>query len=418
MTAIAVRAEHLSKRFRIPRSKAPGWRDYLRSPRAARRESRTMVVEALRDVSFEVHEGEVFGIIGRNGAGKSTLLKILSRITTPSEGRATMRGRVASLLEVGTGFHPELTGRENVLLNGMLLGMPRREVERAFDEIVDFAGVETYIDTPIKRYSSGMQLRLAFAVAAHLAADVIIVDEVLAVGDAEFQEKCARTMRASTDRGRTTLFVSHNMAAIESLCSRAILLERGAITAAGPVHDVVHQYLSGTNASRADSEFVAAETDPSRAVQIRRVHAQGPSGGSPVQGGELDIVLELDVRRPTRRLQCMVWLTTTESTPVCALSNGDYRQEWDLTPGSYRITIRVPDLRLLPRTYAATVQIVSGWGLERFDEVREAVRFHVQSRDVLGTGIALLEDRGVVWMPATYVMESLHNENVLVEVPR
>src|SRR5687767_10508207 len=395
--------EALGKRYRLGAARHDSLRDQIthavRSLGGRQRgavRAADQLLWALRGVNFEVARGEVLGVIGGNGAGKSTLLKILSRITTPSEGRATMRGRVASLLEVGTGFHPELTGRENVFLNGMLLGMPRRQVERVFDEIVDFAGVETYIDTPIKRYSSGMQLRLAFAVAAHLAADVIIVDEVLAVGDAEFQEKCARTMRASTDRGRTTLFVSHNMAAIESLCSRAILLERGVVAAAGPVHNVVHQYLSGTNASRADAEFVAVHADPSRAAQIRRVQAHSASGGAPVQGGELDIVLDLEVRKPIRRVQCMIWLTTAESSPVCGLSNGDYRQEWDLSPGSYRITIRVPELRLLPRTYVATVQIVSGWGLERFDEVREAVRFHVQSRDVLGTGIALLEDRGVV----------------------
>lgn len=413
MTTTAVSAEHLSKRFRIPSPTAPPWRDYLRRPRATRQVARTTVIEALRDVSFQVNEGEVFGIIGRNGAGKSTLLKILSRITTPSGGRATMRGRVASLLEVGTGFHPDLTGRENVLLNGMLLGMPRRQVEHAFDEIVEFAGVHTYIDTPIKRYSSGMQLRLAFAVAAHLAADVIIVDEVLAVGDAEFQEKCARTMRASTERGRTTLFVSHNMAAIESLCSRAILLERGAVVAAGPVHDVVHEYLRGSGASRADAEYVTGELDPSRPLQIERISVHGSSGGAPVQGGELDIVIDLHARGTIRRVQCLLWLTTAEGSPVCALSNGDYRQEWDLPSGSHRITVRVPENRMLPRSYVATVQMVSGWGAERFDEVRDAVRFHVQPRDVLGTGIALLENRGVVWMPATYSLESLQRDHEL-----
>src|SRR5688572_29858565 len=287
MSAIAVHAEHLSKRFRIPSPQAPHWREYLRSPRAARQASRTTVVEALRDVSFDVHEGEVFGIIGRNGAGKSTLLKILSRITTPSEGRATMRGRVASLLEVGTGFHPELTGRENVFLNGMLLGMPRGEVERVFDQIVDFAGVETYIDTPIKRYSSGMQLRLAFAVAAHLAADTIIVDEVLAVGDAEFQEKCARTMRASTARGRTTLFVSHNMAAVESLCTRALLLDRGAIVALGPVRDVLRQYLVDAPRSHDEGEYEAVDDDVAHDLRIKRLGVYGPARGVPVQGEDL-----------------------------------------------------------------------------------------------------------------------------------
>lgn len=185
---------------------------------------------ALKDVSFEVKRGEVLGIIGRNGAGKSTLLKILSRITEPTEGRVTIAGRVASLLEVGTGFHPELTGRENIFLNGAILGMSRAEIRRKFDEIVDFSGVERFIDTPVKRYSSGMQVRLAFAVAAHLEPEILVVDEVLAVGDAEFQKKCLGKMsEVSTRSGRTVLFVSHNMAAVTRLCGTVLLLDRGRV---------------------------------------------------------------------------------------------------------------------------------------------------------------------------------------------
>ena len=407
MSAVAVRAERLSKSYRIPNPNAAGWREYLRHRRMARPVPRSLLVQALRDVSFDVPEGEVFGIIGRNGAGKSTLLKILSRITTPSSGRAVMRGRVASLLEVGTGFHPELTGRENVFLNGMLLGMPKRQVEGVFDEIVDFAGVETYIDTPIKRYSSGMQLRLAFAVAAHLAADTIIVDEVLAVGDAEFQEKCARTMRASTARGRTTLFVSHNMAAVESLCSRGLLLDRGAIVALGPVRDVLRQYLVDAPRSHDEGEYEAVDDDLAHDLRIKRLRVYGPAGGLPVQGEDLCVDLELDVRKSFRRLQCLMWISTVEGSPVCAFSNGDYRQEWDVAPGSYRVSVRLPEVRLLPRTYSITAQAVLNWGAERLDEVRDAVRFHVHGRDVLGTGVALLENRGVTWLPAEYAIEAL-----------
>ena len=407
MNAIAVRAERLSKRYRIANPKAPGWLQYLRKRELAHRTPRSLVVDALRDVSFDVAEGEVFGIIGRNGAGKSTLLKILSRITTPSEGRALMRGRVASLLEVGTGFHPELTGRENVFLNGMLLGMAKRQVERVFDEIVDFAGVEAYIDTPIKRYSSGMQLRLAFAVAAHLAADIIIVDEVLAVGDAEFQEKCLRTMRASTERGRTTLFVSHNMAAVESLCSRAMLLDRGATVAEGHAPDVVRRYLTDAPWTHAEGDYVATDDDGWHGLRIRRVRVHGPSGRAAVQGEDLFVDLELEARDAFRRVQCLIWISTIEGSPVCALSNGDYRQEWDVSPGSYQVSVRLPEVRLLPRTYSVTAQVVLNWGAERLDEVRDAVRFRVQERDVLGTGVALLENRGVVWMPAEYGIESL-----------
>lgn len=200
---------------------------------------------ALQDVSFDVMPGERVGIIGRNGAGKSTLLKLLSRITEPSKGKITLRGRVASLLEVGTGFHPELTGRENIYLNGAILGMHRSEIKRKFDEIVDFAGVEKFLDTPVKRYSSGMYVRLAFAVAAHLEPEILIVDEVLAVGDAEFQKKCLGKMEeVSKGQGRTVLFVSHNMAAVNKLCSIGFLLEHGACSFQGPIHQVIDSYHS------------------------------------------------------------------------------------------------------------------------------------------------------------------------------
>ena len=204
----------------------------------------TEEIWALRDVSFEVKQGEVIGIIGRNGAGKSTLLKVLSRITEPSEGRVRLRGRVGSLLEVGTGFHPELTGRENIYLNGAILGMTHAEIRRKFDEIVAFAEVEKFLDTPVKRYSSGMYVRLAFAVAAHLEPEILIVDEVLAVGDAEFQKKCLAKMGDVAGHGRTILFVSHNTGAITSLCSSAVWLDRGSIQKCGPTRDVVGAYLA------------------------------------------------------------------------------------------------------------------------------------------------------------------------------
>lgn len=207
---------------------------------------------ALRNVSFDVQQGEVVGIIGRNGAGKSTLLKILSRITEPTEGKAILRGRVASLLEVGTGFHPELTGRENVYLNGAILGMSRAEITRKFDEIVAFAEIEKFLDTPVKRYSSGMYVRLAFAVAAHLEPEILIVDEVLAVGDAEFQKKCLGKMSDVTKEGRTILFVSHNMAAVKEICSRAILLKNGRTVHDGTPGDTLATYLG----SRSDASLV------------------------------------------------------------------------------------------------------------------------------------------------------------------
>src|ERR1035437_9045908 len=247
MSSPIISVEHLSKKYRITHQGQRQQYETLRDVLAAK--SKNMLARlkpgktgdsnglstrstkedfwALKDVSFEVQPGEVLGIIGRNGAGKSTLLKILSRITDPTEGRVTIRGRVASLLEVGTGFHQELTGRENVFLNGAILGMSHAEIKRKFDEIVDFAGVEKFLDTPVKRYSSGMYVRLAFAVAAHLEPEILIVDEVLAVGDTEFQKKCLGKMRDVATGGRTVLFVSHNMAAVSKLCSLCLLLHGG-----------------------------------------------------------------------------------------------------------------------------------------------------------------------------------------------
>ncbi len=228
---------------------------------------------ALNDVSFDVARGEVIGIIGRNGAGKSTLLKILSRITEPTKGRVTLRGRVASLLEVGTGFHPELSGRENIYLNGAILGMARREIDARFDEIVTFAGVEKFLDTPVKRYSSGMYVRLAFSVAAHLEPDILVIDEVLAVGDVQFQEKCLGKMQdVSRADGRTVLFVSHNMGAVLRLCQRCIVLNRGSVESSGSAEAVVDRYLR----SSSDVQHVASSSSGiGKDVYFRRVETIG-----------------------------------------------------------------------------------------------------------------------------------------------
>ena len=217
---------------------------------------------ALTDVSFDVHQGEVLGIIGRNGAGKSTLLKVLSRVTAPTQGEVRVKGRIASLLEVGTGFHPELTGRENVFLNGAILGMTKSEIRSKFDEIVEFAEVSKFIDTPVKRYSSGMYVRLAFAVAAHLEPEILIVDEVLAVGDAEFQKKCLGKMGDVASQGRTVLFVSHNMVAVQTLCQRAIMLREGRLTGQGNPAEMIAQYLQGFKVAEQANEWNSPETAP------------------------------------------------------------------------------------------------------------------------------------------------------------
>ncbi len=267
--SLAIEAHELSKRYRIGQMQAAygTLRDSL-SRIAARRAGREekharQEIWALRDVSFSVPEGEVLGVIGRNGAGKSTLLKILTRITTPTSGRAVIRGRVGSLLEVGTGFNPELTGRENVFLNGSILGMKRREIQRKLGDIVEFSGIDKFIDTPVKRYSSGMHVRLAFSVAAHLEPEILLVDEVLAVGDAEFQQRCLGRMEDFSGTGRTVLFVSHNMQTINQLCNRVIWLDEGAIAEDGEPSKVVTHYLHSTSyASGAHISWPDDETAP------------------------------------------------------------------------------------------------------------------------------------------------------------
>jgi lipopolysaccharide transport system ATP-binding protein len=262
MSTIAIKAENISKAYQLGEfSTGTLSRDiqrrfalmmgkedpYLRIGETNDRTSKggSNIVWSLKDMNFEINQGDAVGIIGRNGAGKSTLLKVLSRVTSPTAGNIKVKGRIASLLEVGTGFHPELTGRENIYLNGAILGMRKQEIKRKFDKIVDFAGVEKYIDTPVKRYSSGMYVRLAFAVAAHLESEILIVDEVLAVGDLDFQKKCLGKMNdVSNKEGRTVLFVSHNMDAVANLCKRAILLNNGTIKADGTISDVISQYTS------------------------------------------------------------------------------------------------------------------------------------------------------------------------------
>jgi lipopolysaccharide transport system ATP-binding protein len=312
MSDVVIRAESLGKKYTIGHQtdrnrhtllrdliadNVQGWyrsaRDML-AGRALIPGDETEEFWALRHVSFEVARGEVVGIIGRNGAGKSTLLKIFSRITEPSEGRATIKGRVASLLEVGTGFHPELTGRENIYLNGAILGMTRPEIRRKFDEIVAFAEVDKFLDTPVKRYSSGMYLRLAFAVAAHLEPEILVVDEVLAVGDAEFQKKCLGKMQAAAGHGRTVLFVSHSMAAVQRLCARSILLRKGSIVFDGNTGDAVSRYLSIGPSDTYNLDQVEGRQGRGRFRFVAaRVGPASPSETSVITGKPLKFELEI-----------------------------------------------------------------------------------------------------------------------------
>jgi lipopolysaccharide transport system ATP-binding protein len=337
VSAYAVRVEGLGKRYRI--GAAARAHDSIRDAvahaagaplRALRRMGReadeAAMMWALRDLSFEVKHGQAMAIVGRNGAGKSTLLKILSRITRPTEGWAEVNGRVGALLEVGTGFHPELTGRENVYLSGTMLGMRRDYIARRFDEIVDFAGVERFLDTPVKRYSSGMYLRLAFAVAAHLEPEILIVDEVLAVGDAEFQRKCLGKMDQSEREGRTVLFVSHNMAAVTRLCDEAILLDRGGARLRGPASTVVSAYLAAGNGG--ESQFSAPDDDaPGNAdFRLRSVSVRDEDGSA---AGTFDIQspmrVEIEYRllRPIRNLRVGFRLLASDGTVVLSSTDLD-----------------------------------------------------------------------------------------------
>lgn len=316
---------------------------------------------AIRGIDFEVRRGEVVGIIGRNGAGKSTLLKILSRITEPSEGRAEIHGRVASLLEVGTGFHPDLSGRENVFLNGAVLGMSRAEIRRKFDEIVAFADVERFIDTPVKRYSSGMYVRLAFAVAAHLEPEILIVDEVLAVGDAEFQRKCLGKMHDVAGLGRTVLFVSHNMAAVEQLCTRVAYLDRGRMLADGPVSEIVARYFSQIGAEVL--EYVP-ESDPARDAELTRIaicDQQGSAVKCVTTADSLMLDIQLRVRNYRRDMKLAFVVYDSRQNAIFASCPPDDGVDYPAEPGHYRFLARFPGPILLPQHYSISVTAYSGW---------------------------------------------------------
>ena len=314
---------------------------------------------ALRDVSFAVGEGEVVGVIGRNGAGKSTLLKILSRITSPTTGVARLRGRVASLLEVGTGFHPELTGRENIFLNGAILGMKKAEITRNFDEIVGFAEIGKFLDTPVKRYSSGMYVRLAFAVAAHLEPEILVVDEVLAVGDASFQKKCLGKMDDVSRSGRTIMFVSHNMGAVHTLTSRCIYLENGGITFAGETDTAVKKYLSDSQDTRTDA---AADLDryrpdlyraPDRDVVIKRLWVEGPDGSIPSigMGDALRLNLLIESRGHVRGANVSFSIVNESGLTVAVLFSWDRGFYVEAGPGLHVVKATVEGLALPPGRY-------------------------------------------------------------------
>jgi lipopolysaccharide transport system ATP-binding protein len=340
-----------------------------------RRRRQAVEFWALRDISFDVHAGEVIGILGRNGAGKSTLLKILAQITPPTQGRVRLGARVASLLEVGTGFHPELTGRENIHLSGAILGMTRKHIRARFDEIVDFAEIEQFLDTPVKRYSSGMYVRLAFAVAAHLDSEILLVDEVLAVGDAQFQAKCLGKMGDAARSGRTIIFVSHNMGAITSLTQRCILLSRGKVVLVADARTAVAAYLQ--QAGSFDNASYSADAS---ATQPRITHIEvctSAPGITQVHGESMDIAVEITT--PTAIDGCRlavhasdeqlrrtfyVWLYDSEQ-PICR------------TSGRHRLVCHIPRIHLYQGSYTLDVQLAERFGGRHFDVVNGVCRFQV-----------------------------------------
>jgi len=389
MSSIAISISELSKQYRLGEmQKYKALRDVLSrswKPRLRKRKDAVPVFWALKDICLEIKHGEVVGLIGRNGAGKSTLLKILSRITEPTTGSATIRGRVGSLLEVGTGFHPELTGRENIFLNGAILGMRKTEIQQKFDSIVDFAEIGKFIDTPVKLYSSGMYVRLAFAVAAHLEPEILVVDEVLAVGDAAFQKKCLGKMGDVAKSGRTVIFVSHNMAAIQNLCDVAHLLSEGKLVASGKITDVVSRYLS--DVAEYGEQVLAMRTDRQGDGRLRftEFRPMGPTPESAVMcGSEARFEIKYHGVEPLRNVHISMAFFNVYGDGAAYLSNDLVGRSFDLLPPEGSLFCHFKHFPLLPGTYSVNLYstvngLVSDW-------IQNAARVNVEDGDFYGSG--------------------------------
>lgn len=366
---------------------------------------------ALREVSFDVREGDVVGIIGHNGAGKSTLLKILSRITEPTSGCVRIRGRVASLLEVGTGFHPELTGRENIFLNGSILGMTRREIQQKFDAIVEFSGVEQFLDTPFKRYSSGMGVRLAFAVAAHLDPEILIIDEVLAVGDAQFQKKCLGKMSEVAGSGRTVLFVSHNMAAVQNLCQRAILLDHGRIAGDGESESVIDQYLDQLHEQVAIGAALPAIRGVTAKVEVRGVNDDYCRPNEP-----MTFRIQVDSDRPVGNLHVAFGIDDHHGHRLSTI--GTYFQTTRLIELNEQavFTARWDRVNLVPGMYWLTIAVFDGPLMHAHWE--RAISFTVATSDYYGTGrLPHPGSQGCILTPVSWTVETDRSEGFEIASP-
>ncbi len=422
MSSLAVKAERVGKTYTLRHQQVGRYatlRDAL-AGRAAGLASRLLTrrsvevtgtparetLDALRDVSFEIAPGDRVGIIGRNGAGKSTLLKILSRITEPSAGRITIAGRVASLLEVGTGFHPELTGRENIFLNGAILGMSRKEIRTKFDRIAAFAEVEKFLDTPVKRYSSGMYVRLAFAVAAHLDPEILIVDEVLAVGDAQFQRKCIGKMEEVGREGRTVLFVSHNMAAVHRLCNRGLCLSQGRLVHAGSSAEAVHHYLS-SGTPEAGNDHTMVDDPVLRVTSFELTDSDGMRKASFLTSEDVVVDLRFALRTQQPALRLGFDVASMSDGEVLFRSFDDDLIEQSRRPGAYRATCRIPRHLLAPGPYVLSLQ--AGIHNVRWISSGEIVRrFSVENTD--GVNARYADKRPGRIMPRVEWQEAMEDD--------
>jgi lipopolysaccharide transport system ATP-binding protein len=360
---------------------------------------------AIKDICLEIEAGDVVGIVGRNGSGKSTLLKILSRVTPPTTGRAEIRGRLGSLLEVGTGFHPELTGRENIYLNGAILGMKRREIARKFDEIVAFSGVDTFLDTPTKHYSSGMYVRLAFSVAAHLETEILIVDEVIAVGDIEFQRKCLGKLGDLNRSGRTVLFVSHNMAIVQNLCSRAVLLSHGQVVDQGTSASVVAAYLAATRPGADGRLDLSAYRERGKLDVIQHITTRSDDG-TPTQdfisGSGFTIEIDYDSPVPLRSPNITMVFEAMTGERLFAIQTRSHHGPIATLPQSGSIACRLPDLPLAPGNYYITFMFDSQ--SHQIDFLERAIVFAVAPSDYFGTRHIPPEHQGRVLVAAEWLL--------------
>lgn len=400
MSDIVVKAENLGKRYMIGATidRSPTLRDAIIKTaqwpmRVLRGEGRPAkeIIWALREVSFEVKRGQVLGVIGRNGAGKSTLLKVLSQITEPTEGYARITGRVGSLLEVGTGFNQELTGRENIFLNGAILGMKRREILKKFDEIIAFSGVEKFIDTPVKRYSSGMYLRLAFSVAAHLEPEILVVDEVLAVGDADFQRKCLGKMSDVASEGRTVLFVSHNMSAVLRLTDEAIVLERGKMVYRAPTQEAVEFYMSSGYSQSSERKWhrdeIPASAVPFRPISLRVVDPRGQVTDLVRSIEPLTVEMEYELDAPIQGLRVGIYLLTIRGDLVFTSFDTDSAEEYDRfatrQPGRYVSRCQIPSDFFNEGQYVLGIN-ASSYRVKRYFQDEHALTFSIDSMGAPG----------------------------------